>query len=230
MLRLSIQKPQSGWMYFTRPCPSIFSARSIARAICSADLDLGALDVDDAEAEADLRASSLNTASSSGGRCAVSMTMWSTLQRVEIVDQLRPGAFLDRLAAVVAEAQVHRGLGFFGTASSTLLMAAAAHCHSSGMAGQIRLVDLHDVGVEVLHLLGEHVGDRVRQLFGVAVVPVVQLFASMCGPVSVNLNGFVGERLGARAGDAAGSSVPAPIGPSTTPGGRVRKRMPRLCE
>jgi hypothetical protein len=32
------------------------------------------------------------------------------------------------------------------------------------MAGQVRFVELHHVGVEVLHLRGKHVGDRVREL------------------------------------------------------------------
>ena len=43
----------------------------------------------------------------------------------------------------------------------------------------------------------------------------------MCGPVSVNLNGRVASRF-ARAQASGSASVPAPIGPSTTPGGRPR--------
>ena len=44
----------------------------------------------------------------------------------------------------------------------------------------------------------------------------------MCGPVSVNLRGFVASAL-ARAQAVGRSSEPGPTGPSTTAGGRERK-------
>src|SRR2546429_117377 len=48
----------------------------------------------------------------------------------------------------------------------------------------------------------------------------------MCGPVSVNLNGRDASAR-ARLQAPGRSSVPGPTGPSTTPGGRVRKRVAR---
>ena len=47
----------------------------------------------------------------------------------------------------------------------------------------------------------------------------------MCGPVSVNLNGRLASAR-ARAQASGRFSVPGPMRPSTTPGGRVRKRIP----
>jgi len=74
----SIQKPQSGCTYFTRPRPSTVSARSIPRAISSADsISVRLMSTTPRPKPMALRRS-LNTASSSGGRCAHSMTMWST--------------------------------------------------------------------------------------------------------------------------------------------------------
>ncbi|MNC92113.1 hypothetical protein D3C83_84830 [compost metagenome] len=51
----------------------------------------------------------------------------------------------------------------------------------------------------------------------------------MCGPVRVNFSGRL-ARLLARAQAIGRFSVPAPTGPSTTPGGRLRKRMPAPFE
>ena len=55
MLRLSIQKPQSGLMYLIRSRPKIPSARSSARAIASAEFDARDLDIDYAEPDPNLR-------------------------------------------------------------------------------------------------------------------------------------------------------------------------------
>ena len=56
MPRLSIQKPQSGWMYFTRPTPKDLVGVLDRAGDRVGRFDLGLLDVDHAEAEADLAA------------------------------------------------------------------------------------------------------------------------------------------------------------------------------
>ena len=51
----------------------------------------------------------------------------------------------------------------------------------------------------------------------------------MCGPVRVNLKGFVASER-PRAQAIGRFRLPGPIGPSTTPGGRARKRVPARRE
>ena len=56
------------------------------------------------------------------------------------------------------------------------------------------------VGIEMPDLRGERIGDRHRQAFNVAVVArSITLFASIWGPVNVNLNGLDASRRTTRA-------------------------------
>ena len=121
------------------------------------------------------------------------------LERIQVVHQLRPGAFLDRLAAVVTEAQMDRRLAFFGNGAKHLVDRRRRPLPFVRVARQIRLVELHDVGIQVLDLLGEHIGDGVRQLLGILVVPVVQRLREHVRTGERELERLRRERLGARA-------------------------------
>ena len=73
----SIQKPQSGWMYLILPLPRTFSALSMARAMSlGVSISVRLMSMTPRPKPMSRRRP-LNTASSSGGRCATSMTMWS---------------------------------------------------------------------------------------------------------------------------------------------------------
>jgi hypothetical protein len=129
-------------------------------------LDLGALDVDDAEAEADLAPQVLEHRELFRRAMRGLHHDMVDLERVEVLHQLRPGALLDRLPAVIAEAQMHRSLGFLGHGLEHLVDRRRGPFPFVGMAGEVGFVHLHHVGVEALHLVGENVGNRVRELSG----------------------------------------------------------------
>ena len=90
MVRLSIQKPQSGWMYLTRPrAEHLLRPLDRARDLVGR-LDLGRLDVDDAEPEADLRAQIAEHRELLGRPVRGLHDDVIDMQRVEIIDQLAP--------------------------------------------------------------------------------------------------------------------------------------------
>jgi hypothetical protein len=62
------------------------------------------------------------------------------------------------------------------------------------MAGQVGLVDLHHVGVEVAHLLGEHIGQGVGEIGGGAVVAVEQRLGQHVRAGEGELEGPAGQR------------------------------------
>jgi hypothetical protein len=134
--------------------------------------DLGRLDVDDAEAEADLGLQALEHRELLGRAMRALEDDVVGVERVQVAHQLLPGAVLDALAAVVAEAQVHRRRRLHGVEDA--IDGRRRPLPFLGMAGQVRLVELDDVGIEVRDLLGEDVGDRVRKLGRVGVVTVEQ--------------------------------------------------------
>ena len=110
MERLSIQKPQSGWIQPTRPgAEDTFGALDGA-ATSSGGLDVVDLDVDHADAELDLRVHVLQRLQILRRTVGHFEHQVIHVQLVEEVDQRAPLALLDRLSAVVAEAEVHGAL------------------------------------------------------------------------------------------------------------------------
>ena len=111
MERLSIQKPQSGWMKRMRSGPAAATRVFYAAGDLFGCLDVVDLDVDHADAEGDARVDLLQ---------GVQVALWAvgefehqvvSAQFVEKVDQGAPLALLDGLAAVVAKAEVDGLLG-----------------------------------------------------------------------------------------------------------------------
>ena len=68
------------------------------------------------------------------------------------------------------------------------------------MPGQVRLVHLHDVGVQVAHLLGQGVGQGMGHLGGVPVMLVDQRLGQHVRAGDGELEGVPGQRLGPCAG------------------------------
>ena len=159
---------------------------------------VGGLDVDHAQAEADLRLQVLERRQFLARAVRAFQHDVVGMQRVQVVHQLVPGALLHRLPAVVAEAQVHGR-----RARHRVEHAVDGRCGPLpfvGVARQVGLVDLHDVGVEVLHLLGQRVGNGMRHLRRVAVVLVDQRLGQHVRAGDGELEGARRQRLGPRAG------------------------------
>jgi hypothetical protein len=163
--------------------------------------DLGALDVDDAETEPDVLAQFLEHGELLRRAVRAFHDDVVDLQRVQVVDQLRPAASLDRLPAVVAEAQVHGGLRGLRHGLEHLVDRGRSPLPFLRMTGKVGFVELHDGGVQPADLLGEHRGDRVRELRRVAVVPVVERLRQHVRAGDRELERPAGKAAGARAGD-----------------------------
>jgi hypothetical protein len=92
------------------------------------------------------------------------------------------------------------------------------------MAGRFASSTLDDVGVQALHLVGEHVGDGVRELLRVAVVAVVQHLRQHVRPGERELERLARERAAAGAGDRQVQAARADR-PLDHAGGLARKRV-----
>ena len=94
------------------------------------------------------------------------------VERVQIVDQPVPAALLDRLAAIVAETEMDRRQAAYRVEHPVDRL--GGPLPFLRRAGQVGLVDLHHVGIEMTDLFGQHVGDRQGERRRVRVMPVDQ--------------------------------------------------------
>ena len=112
--------------------------------------------------------------------------------------QLAAFALLDCLAAVVAEAQMHRGGGFDGIQHP--IHGSRGPTPFVGATRNVCFVDLHHVGVKVFDLRGQCVRDRHREVGPVAVVLVDHAFRQHMRPGQRELEWLRREPPTARAG------------------------------
>ena len=84
--------------------------------------------------------------------------MWSTWRLFRIGYQLAPATLLNGLSAVIAEAEMYRRLALDGVEHS--VDRSGRPFPLLGMAGQVRFIELHDLGVDVPDLLRQHIRDR----------------------------------------------------------------------
>ena len=110
MERLSIQKPQSGWTQRTRPAPTFFSTASMRAATSSAVSMWFTLMSITPTPRAIFVSMCFSASRSAFGPMREFEHEVVGVQRVEEIDQRLPVALLDRLAAVVAEAEMHGAL------------------------------------------------------------------------------------------------------------------------
>ena len=133
--------------------------------------DLRDLDIDDAEPEADLRAQALEGGQFLGRPVGDLHDDMIDMERVQIVDQPVPTALLDRLAAIVAETEMNRRLAVHGIEHPIDRRRPFPFLRR---ARQVGFVELHDIGIDMADLFGEHVGDCQHEGRHVRVVPVDQ--------------------------------------------------------
>ena len=134
-------------------------------------LDVIHFDVDDAEAEGEARIDVLESIEVGGWTMGEFEDEVVGVEVVEKGDERGPFAFLDGLAAVIAEAEVH---GFFDTDGiEDPIDRFRSEGAVGGIAGDVGFVDLDARAIQVGHLCGESVGNREGE-FREAVVVLVE--------------------------------------------------------
>ena len=102
------------------------------------------------------------------------------------------------MAAVVAEAKMHRRFGFHGLEHAVDRFRRPFPFVRA--SGKVRFVDLHDFGVNVFHLCRERVGDRKGEIGKFFVVLVEQRLRKHVRAGNRKLERLVRERAGALIG------------------------------
>ena len=192
--RLSIHRPQSrvdegDALLADRPGRFLDAGGDEAGA-----LDHRRLDVDDAEAEADSRVDLPEVGELAVAAVGELEQHVVAAQVAEVVDELIPAPLLDRLAAVVAEAEVHRRRP--GNRVEDAVDSLECPLPLPWMPRKVGLVHLDHVGVDLRHLCGEYVGKGEAELGGRAVMAVEKGLGQHVGAGQGELQGASGEAAG----------------------------------
>ena len=152
------------------------------------------LDVDHAEPERDLAVDVLQCVEVALRPVRQFEDEMIRVQRVEEICQFLPVALLDRLSAIIAEAEMHGAL-------RALVDRVQHHVHRRGrqravtrIAGNVGLVDLDAGRRQPAHLRRQHLGQRHRQLREVAVVVIEQCPREHVGARDRELEGPAAHR------------------------------------
>lgn len=165
------------------------------------------LDVYDADAEGDTGVDVLEGFEVFGGPVGAFEDEVIDLESVEEVDELGPGAGLDALAAVVAEAEVERAFDLDIPEDAVDGLGGEGAVFRG--AGEVGFVDLDASAVEIGDLSGKDVGEGEEKGFKVAVMLVEEGAGEHVGAGEGKLDrlGGDGGRTGAGFGEVEGTLV-----------------------
>jgi hypothetical protein len=149
--------------------------------------DVVHLDVHDTETDADFRIEVLQGIEI--GRRTMRELQHEVvgMQRVQKADQRGPFAFLDGLAAVVAEAEVDGFAAFDGIEHA--IDARSGDGRIGGIAGDVGFIDLHAVALQFSGLSGQGIGDGHVQRGEVVVMRIQQRAGEHVGAGERELEG-----------------------------------------
>ncbi len=145
-----------------------------ARGYFIRGLDVVHLYIDDAEAERDARVDALERVEIGRGTMRKLEDEMVAMQRVEEREQRLPRSLLDRLAAVIAEAEMHRALAALVHGIEHAVDRRGRDRPVVGVAGDVGFIDLHARAGQAADLFGEDVRHGHEQRLEVAVVLVEQ--------------------------------------------------------
>ncbi len=165
-----------------------------ARGNFIGSLDVVYLDVDDADAEGDFLVDLLERVEVALGAMGHFKHEVIAVQGVEELDEFLPIARLDRLATVVAEAEVDRALGALVDFVEDDIHGRGGEGSIIGIAGDVGLINLHASRRQSGHLIRQHSGQGHGEVGKITVMMIEERAGQHVGTGGGEFEGATGNR------------------------------------